>query len=191
MKKNIFFSEGGQASAPFELMVAVIIMSFVMVVGYMVLDTVNTQVCLNSVDREMTEFKLALEDSVARMSSTPLVFRPEGTCFNSKKAHLKIYVEENRSRCSSICGFAANSCFVMYFDIDEMMGSTKVKCLNLPAFTSFQEEPTCVDSVLQGQGYSTIDPTIEGKFLPGSYIIRNISPAGHPFPMICVWYKTV
>lgn len=189
--KSIFFSEYGQASAPFELMVAVIIMSFVMVVGYMVLDTVNTQVCLNSVDREMTEFKLALEDSVARMSSTPLVFRPEGTCFSSTKSTLKIYNEETPSVCSAVCGFAANSCYIMVFSSKTPGISTKRKCLNLPAFTSFQEEPTCVDSVLQGQGYSTIDPTIEGKFLPGSYIIRNISPAGHPFPMICVWYKTV
>ncbi|MGI6589540.1 MAG: hypothetical protein ACOX1V_02645 [Candidatus Iainarchaeum sp.] len=191
MKKNIFFNEGGQASAPFELMVAVIIMSFVMVVGYMVLDTVNTQVCLNSVDREMTEFKLALEDSVARMSSTPLVFRPEGTCFSSKKSTLKIYNEETRSVCSSVCGFAANSCFIMVFS-SKMPGiSTKRKCLNLPAFTSFQEEPTCTDMVLQGQGFSTIDPTIEGEFLPGSYVIRNISSVGDHFPRICVWYKAV
>lgn len=188
-----FINNKGQASAPFELLVAVVIMSFVMVVGYVVLENVNTQVCLNSVDREMTEFKLAIEDSVTRMSSTPLTFRPEGSCFSSKKSKLQIYNEETRSVCAAVCGFAADKCYIMKFS-SELPGSTKRKCLNLPSFTSFQDNESGMcndDTLVQGSGYSAIDPTVEGQFLAGSYVIRNISPAGHPFPLICVYYKSV
>jgi hypothetical protein len=188
---NRFFSEvRAQASAPFELMVAVIIMSFVMVVGYVVLSNVNEQVCLNSVDREMTEFKLAMEDSVSRMSSIPLTFHPEGSCFSSKKSKLLIYNEETASVCSAVCGFAADKCYIMKFSSDNAV-STKRKCLNLPSFTSFIVDSQCGDQVLTGSGFSPINPTIEGSFLPGSYVIRNISPAGNAFPLICVYYKSV
>ncbi len=185
-----FGNEKAQAAAPFELLVAVVIMGFVMVVGYVVLEDVNTQVCLNSVDREMTEFKLAVEDSVARMSSAPLTFRPEGSCFSSKKSLLQIYNEETRSVCAAVCGFATDECYIMKFS-SNLPGSTKRKCLNLPPYTNFQTGVSgmCGDQSLMGSGYSPIDPTVPGGFLPGSYVIRNVSPAGHQFPLICVYYK--
>ena len=185
-----FNNEKAQAAAPFELLVAVVIMGFVMVVGYMVLDDVNTQVCLNSVDREMTEFKMAIEDSVARMSSAPLTFRPEGSCFSSKKALIQIYNEDTRAVCASICGYATDNCYIMKFT-SNLPGSVKRKCLNLPPYTNFQPSNSdlCTDEVLQGNAYQVIDPTVEGQFLAGNYVIRNVSPAGHPFPLICVWYK--
>jgi hypothetical protein len=187
VKNSFFIGERAQAAAPFELLVAVVIMSFVMVVGYVVLDDVNTQVCLQSVDREMTEFKLAMEDSVARMSSAPLAFRPQGSCFSSKKSELQIYNEETRAVCAAVCGFASDECYIMKFT-SELPGSTKRKCLNLPPYTNFQVD-MCVDEQLSGTGYAPIDPTVKGEFLAGSYVIRNVSPAGHPFPLICVWYK--
>ncbi len=188
-KSFLQLGERAQAAAPFELLVAVIIMSFVMVVGYVVLDDVNTQVCLNSVDREMTEFKLAIEDSVSRMSSSPLTFRPEGSCFSSKKSMLQIYTEQTSTVCSAVCGFASNECYIMKFSSD-LPGSTKRKCLNLPPYTNFQTGDTCTDTTLQGSGYNrTVDPTAQGQFLPGSYVIRNISSVGDMFPKICVYYK--
>jgi len=189
-ERFFYLGERAQASAPFELLVAVVIMSFVMVVGYVVLDNVNTQVCLQSVDREMTEFKAAVEDSVARMSSAPLTFRPEGSCFSSKNSKIVIYSEETRAVCASVCGFATDECYILKFS-SELPGSGKRKCLNLPPFTNFQNNTSdyCTDTTLFGNGYSPIDPTIEGQFLPGSYVIRNVSPTGHPFPLICVYYK--
>ena len=183
-------NEKAQAAAPFELLVAVVIMSFVMVVGYVVLDDVNTQVCLNSVDKEMTEFKSAIEDSVARMSSKPITFRPQGACFSTKKAMLEIYDEKTRGVCASICGVATDSCYILKFTSD-LAGALKRKCLNLPDFTTFQDATSdyCKDEVLSGTGYSVINPTVKGEFLAGNYVIRNVSPAGHAWPLICVWYK--
>lgn len=185
-----FGNEKAQAAAPFELLVAVIIMSFVMVVGYVVLEDVNTQVCLQSVDREMTEFKLAIENSVARMSSAPLTFRPEGSCFSSKKASLIIYNEETTSVCSAVCGFASDKCYIMRFSSQVPGITTKRKCLNLPPYTGFETGDSCkYETQSSGSGYDPIDPTVEGQFLPGSYLIRNISSVGDQFPKICVYYK--
>ena len=46
-----------QMSSPFELLVAIIIMSFVVIIGSQMLANVNDQVCLAGIDKELTEFK--------------------------------------------------------------------------------------------------------------------------------------
>jgi len=176
----------GQASAPFELFVAVIIMTFVIVVGYQVLDRVNTEVCLSNVEREMTKFKSAIEDTVARKSSNSFSFHPEGSCYSSKETVMQIVRENNSRVCADRCGYPSDDCRILLFSNPTVAGALKQKCLNLPQYTYFE---TSCDTGTELAGYNAINPTVDGTLPSGSYVIRNISPAGQAYPQICVYYK--
>lgn len=133
-------------------MVDLIIVTFlvvgVFVCGYVFLPWPAPNLCLNSVDREMTEFKYAIEDSVSRMSSPPVTFHPEGSCFSSSnKSKLTIYNEKTRAVCDSVCGFATDECYILKYS-SEGNDSLKRKCLNLPPYTTFVDDevnPGCND----------------------------------------------
>jgi hypothetical protein len=183
-----YFGQRAQASAPFELFVAVIIMSFVIVVGYQVLAEVKKQVCLNSVDKEMTNFKYNLEDTVNRKSSTKFLFNPEGDCFESKDTIMKIQTETNKKVCDARCGYPADVCFIMIFNNPKVAMSFKAKCVDLPQYTNFPVELCNSGGGDDLTTYTPIDP-MNGNLLPGLYALRNISAAGETFPKVCVYYK--
>ena len=190
-----FLNKRGQASAPFELFVAVTIMAFVIIIGYQTLDRVNREVCLSTVDREMTNFKINLEYTVARKSQNKIFFNPDPKCFASKTTVMKIEVEDNKSVCASRCSYPSDTCYVMTFYNENIPDAFKQKCLDLPKYTSFVADPgSCeiktndeVNSDMEG--YKAIKPMDAGNILIGSYIFRNISPAGETFPKVCVFYK--
>ena len=185
-----FKEKKAQASAPFELFVAVIIMGFVVVMGYTVLGQVNNEVCLNSVDKEMTKFKAALEDTANRNSSQSFSFMPPTACFDSKNTTMKIEVGRDQT-CSSRCGSMLSECYIMTFANPDISNAFKQKCIDLPQYTSFPTDaPLCDDSTLSSGGFQTINPIEGGKnsIQPGRYVVRNVSPTGDTYKKICVWY---
>jgi len=74
-------NQKGQAAAPFELLVAIIIMTFVIIVGTQMLNRVNEQVCINHVESEMSKFVNYLEET-ANMSH-------QGSCVSVFTVRLK------------------------------------------------------------------------------------------------------
>ena len=167
-------------------------MAFVVIVGYQALEKVNTEVCLNTVDREMTNFKINLEGTVNLKSQNKIFFQPDAKCFSSKGTTMKIEVEADRRVCAARCGYPSDSCFVMTFSNPSIPNAFKQKCLDFPQYTSFPTTATgCTDDMgLTTEGYESIDPQTEGQIRIGSYIFRNISPAGDTYPKVCIYYKT-
>jgi len=179
----------GQMSSPFELLVAIIIMSFVVIIGSQMLAASQEQVCLSSVGKEITEFKLMLEDTAIRRGSNKFEFRPDD-CFNQNTAIIKIEKYNSTTQCGAKCGLPTESCFVLIFNAPDVANGFIQKCLNLPVYTTFVNEPNdCPTDDLDG--YVAIDPTImdEGGIRPGSYVLQNVAPAAKTYPNICVFRK--
>ncbi|MCX6803108.1 MAG: hypothetical protein NTY48_00895 [Candidatus Diapherotrites archaeon] len=185
--------ERAQAAAPFELFVAVIIMAFVLVIGYKVLDEATTAACLNKVDKEMTGLISNIRDTVVTRSSNLFSFQPDTKCFSSKESSLKIYMEKNGRVCSAVCQKPLEECFIITFSNPALANATRQKCIDIPTYTSFMSEESCsmTDAPLQQAGFDIINPQSDmGQgILRGQYVIRNISPGGDTYPKICVWYK--
>jgi hypothetical protein len=181
--------EKAQAAAPFELFVAVIIMTFVVIVGYNALVAVTEKVCLNTVDREMTKFKVSLEGTVKMKSQNKIFFSPDSKCFTSKSTIMKIEIEPDKRVCAARCNYPSDGCFVMTFSNPTIADGFISKCLELPPFTNFVTSGCTDDLDVASQGYSAIDPMTSGKIGIGSYIFKNISPAGDTYPKICILYK--
>ena len=193
--KGFLKENKAQAAAPFELFVAVIIMTFVVIVGYQALERVNNEVCLNTVDREMTEFKTAIESTVNLKSSMSIIFRPDESCFVSGASKgkeyassMKIELEDNPNVCSAACNYPSDKCHIMTFSNPNVAGAFRRKCLELPSYTQFLKESCQATELQASSGYSPIDPTVEGIKI-GRYDFRNISPAGDTYPKICVYWK--
>ncbi len=177
-------NETGQVSAPFELFVAMIIMAFVVIIGLQMLNNIQSQVCMASVDKELTEFKTKFEDTANNLASNKFFFSPE-KCFNENKVIIKIETLANAKQCSAKCGTPSNKCFTVMFYAPDVPNGYKDKCLNLPTYTSFLIEGC--DTTGDLAGYNAVDPRDAIRL--GQYVTRNIAQAGDTYPKICTYYK--
>jgi hypothetical protein len=187
----MFLSSRAQVNSPFELLVAIIIMGFVIIIGSQMISATNDQVCLANVEKAMAEFVIKLEDTASFRTSNKIDFRPvTNNCYTESKAIMKIDVIRDDARlCSAACGRAVNSCFIMTFQSPEIANGFKRKCLNLPIYTSFVEGTTdCPTTETALQSYDPITPT-GGNIVSGSYILRNVAPAGQTYPKICTYFR--
>lgn len=181
-------------SSPFELFVAVIIMTFVIIIGTQMLNQSQEQVCLTSIDRELTEFKINLEDTVNSRSATRFEFRPDD-CYNEAKAVVKIFRYNDAATCGSKCGVSGvESCFVLLFNASDISQGHREKCINIPAYTTFLGGSLGKDLCGVGadlQGFGPIFPVgTDGENLtPASYALRNVSDASETYPSICVYKR--
>ncbi|MDD3084173.1 MAG: hypothetical protein PHP82_04060 [Candidatus ainarchaeum sp.] len=188
----MFLYEKAQVNSPFELLVAIIIMGFVIIIGSQMIASANSQVCLTGAERAMSEFKLNLEDTATFRTSNKFDFKPvTNNCYNENKSIMRIeIVKGNSKKCGAICDRAVDSCFIMIFQTPDLSGGYKEKCLNLPVYTSFVSSgvdcPTTGGSL---QGYNAIDPTSAEIILSGTYVLRNVAAAGKTYPEICTYWK--
>ncbi|MDD4251110.1 MAG: hypothetical protein PHX27_02870 [Candidatus ainarchaeum sp.] len=191
--KKIGFNEKAQSSSPFELLVAIIMMGFVIIIGSQMISSANHQVCLANVDKSMVEFKSMLEDTVTFRTSNKFDFRPNSSnCYKETKSTMKIEAIRNNPRyCGSICGKAIDSCFVMIFYTDSIANASKQKCLNLPPYTSFLwDNVSCPTNTESLSGYKAIDPTKPNTNLSsGSYVLVNVAAAGDTYSKICTYVR--
>ena len=183
-----------QVNSPFELLVAVTIMTFVIIIGSQMIAATNDQVCLAEVEKELTEFKLNIENVSSNSgSSIKFDFRPnQKNCFNENNAIIKIVKYTDSKRCGAVCDKAVNSCFVLIFSASDLANGFKSKCLNLPIFTSFVKDGTnCPTNDAALAGYKPTNPSVGDLGLrSGSYILRNVAPAAKTYPFICTYRRS-
>ena len=186
-------NSNGQVNSPFELLVSITIMTFVIIIGSQMIMATNDQVCLAEVEKELKEFKLNIEDIAANSgSSIKFEFRPNTkSCFIESKAIINIVKYTDSRKCGAICDKATNSCFVLKFSASDLANGFKSKCLNLPVFTSFVEDPTnCPTDEPALDGYKQTNPSVKEQGLrSGTYILRNVAPAAKTYPLICTYRR--
>ncbi|MDD3159827.1 MAG: hypothetical protein PHQ98_02575 [Candidatus ainarchaeum sp.] len=188
-------SNKGQMSAPFELMVAMIIMGFVIVVGYNLMASMQCNICQNDLDKAVTVFKSGLEKAVNNSTVEKFSFKYDG-CFKESLASARIvkYVD-NLKACERACGEARSTCFVLIFNASDSSCSPYVsKCLNIPDLTSFVSESTECEKDESLQDYGVVSTLVstdlkKNNLLMGQYVIKTVSSSSSFTPKICVYYK--
>jgi uncharacterized protein (UPF0333 family) len=176
-----------QASAPFELLVAVIIMTFVIIVGTQMLNQVNSQVCLNHVESSMGDFVNYLEETANNKTTSKFSFRPESICFNQSQHIMKIVRERDVKVCSAKCGIPQDTCYIMIFYTPDVALGTEEKCINLPVYTNFETNDAICKTIDDLEGYSVVTPSEKIPF--GSYVLKNVAKVGETWPNICFYVK--
>lgn len=176
-----------QTSAPFELLVAVIIMTFVLVVGINALNTLNEKKCEGEIDDQLEDLKTAIQ-TVATGKGQQTVSVNIPLCFGGQKeTKTRIVTRDDRSICSSACGGSASSCTLLLHSSPQL---TKAKCLYISLNTIFPTDKPCDASEIGSSGeYETHDLKSPEGIENGIYLMV----AKHSFlennPIVCAYLK--
>jgi len=173
-------SSRGQESAPFEVLIAVIVMSFVLYFGFRALNELKYQDCMNRLTSSVEKFRAELEKTVLSGAPGKITFRPP-KCARGQE--IRVDMIANRAVCSSLCESGIQQCTVI-----SVFSTSYAKrfCLKIPLKVSFPEAPgDCEDKT--SEGYTLID--IRDGIPDGEYYFLNRTPAGKAFPIICVYWK--
>jgi len=136
------FNEKGQESAPFELLIAIIIMTFVIVVGFQALDKLSTETCKGFLDQDLEELKRGIETVVKTKTKIDVSFELPN-CFTEAKSDLRIVQRRESRFCSNICGGSVAQCTALRFISP---GHSSFKCLKISAATDFNPSGVCGDA---------------------------------------------
>ncbi len=168
-------SKKGQESAPFELLIAVIIMGFVIFFGLQALTQINKEQCSGKLNRNLEEFRIELEDVVQNNSVGKINFDLP-SCYKGQEVKINKY---NNSRiCSAYCGIGRELCVVL--ELWTADGLTDRRCLNVSYNIDFEGSAVC------GTGETLVDPDsslLEGVIPEGYYTISN-ETLGQSFPTV-------
>ncbi len=178
----------GQESAPFELLVAMIVMSFVIVIGFTALNKLSIETCKGSLNQNLEEIRFSIE-SVVKNKGKVNVFFELPNCFAEEESKLLIIERDELAYCSAVCEGSTAQCTVLQFSSPEY---SEVKCLHISSATTFPTDPgACDSSVLDPSGaYEAVnwkDPKI--GVLPGQYTLIRRSNLFSNAPIVCAFRR--
>ncbi len=175
----------GQESAPFELLVAVIIMGFVIFVGLQAMDQLNQQKCYNEINAKLEEMKTKLETVVTERSPQQINFMLS-TCFNQEDETIRIKDYSEPALCAEYCGAARRLCTMLQYYYSGTGGFSIRKCLNISPDTVF---PDRVATCPAKEQHELIDYREEVE--QGYYLLINKTSVTSTYPTICAYRKGV
>lgn len=179
------FSQKGQESAPFELLVAVIVMGFVLLVGFNVISSLQFEECKGKLDNNLEQLKTAIENVAhGEGQRTVSFFLP--FCFLQNESRLEIVSRTERQICQEICPGAQVQCTLLAFTSPE---HNNWKCLKVSSALDFPGESVCRDFV-GDDSFSVerwrVDLIKEGQFI----LVKKFSEFSSQ-PAICVYKRVV
>ncbi|MFH1752445.1 MAG: hypothetical protein ABH821_05930 [archaeon] len=191
------FNSRAQEAAPFELLIAVILMGFVMVMGMYAMRTLEVNKCKGETDQSISRLRIALED-VARGDE----FRQSNVFFNLPKCYAStervILASEQDSRiCNRWCGGTKQSCMLLMHEYIMMdNGSPEIfatdvepQCVNIPQTTIFSSDGMDGCPPVSGvPGYAGVTDFTDNEIPPGIYFLQRQQSAGTA-PIICVYQR--
>ena len=184
---DFMFSQKGQESAPFELLIAIIVMTFVIVVGFNALNTLNKKTCEGNLNQNIEQIKSAIE-SVAKNKSKINIGYDLPSCFNESDAKLRIIERNDISYCSAICGGSLAQCTILQFS-STRPSYTETKCLRISAATSFPVGDPCNTAIFD-EDYDVVDwKDYSIGLIPGAYTLMRQGNLVTGSPKICVYKR--
>jgi len=179
-------NQRGQEAAPFELLVAVIIMGFVLFVGLQAMDQLNREKCYNEINAKLEEMKTKLETVVTERSPQQINFNLS-SCFNPRDETIKIKDYSSPALCAEWCGATRNLCTLMEYYYSGEAGFSYRKCLDISPDTSFPDNVNehCPDRSAEKE--ELID--FRDEIHQGHYLMVNKTTVTSTFPTICAYRK--
>ena len=199
-------NQKGQESAPFELLVAVIIMGFVMFVGMYAMSNLQKEQCYNETLKTIQDFSRTLEEvatTPGHIKSYNLRF-PSGCGSGTKKkvtiGEREVFTEQLFLRawskpefCATKCESSGSLCVMLHYIQLEGQGLTE--CVSIPPDTVF---PT--PGSLSGICTDKLDPAINDPpyytladvrvdIPEGYYLFQNKSSPNSTNPVICAYRR--
>ena len=180
----------GQESAPFELLVAIIIMGFVLFVGFQAMEKLREEQCFAKTDKGLEEFKTKIEIAVTQKSPQTIPFILS-QCFNPEEEEIRVQNWDNALFCADLCGSAEITCTSLeYFNKSTGKVRAARKCLNISPETIFPSQDTpgrCLSIDTEQQNYILQD--FKRGIPQGTYLLINKTLATDTFPTVCAFLR--
>jgi hypothetical protein len=169
----------GQVSAPFEVLVAVIVMGFVILAGTYALKNLSENTCLGDKRKEMGDLVTSLRDVVL---GSDLTFRnitfQSKACFNSKAESVELNVYNEQSKCTAYCGSGVSCVLLEYVYNDTKRGMRfpiPPICTGLPSTINFITNPPECGLNDEEEDWILVDPINSGVIEQGRYRLYRAS----------------
>ena len=178
----------GQESAPFELLIAMIVMSFVIIIGFNALDRLSIETCKGNLNQNLGEIRSSIESVVKNKGKDNVSFELPN-CFMEEDSRLSIIERDELAYCSAVCGGSIAQCTVLQFSSPEY---TEVKCLHISSATTFPDSAdTCDPGILEpDDAYEAVDwKDPKSGILPGQYTLIRRSNLFSDAPVICAFRR--
>jgi len=180
----------GQEAAPFELLVAVIVMGFVLMIGSYLMSQWHLEQCKMEIDNELQDLKTNIQSTTNDSFPTRFTFRLPSGCFEvypSKPNPASLKRHSNSAFCSSLCGDGRDSCVTLEY---LAKGHGTRFCVNIPMVSNFKGQTSpgdCVDRSGEDPPYELFD--LDDSIPMGSYEMFNVTPPNHAFPVVCAYRR--
>ena len=186
----------GQEEAPFELLVSVIIMGFVIAVGFMAMNELAKKQCDGQMDKTMQELKRTLELVSKGQGRDSFSFRMP-SCYSDVKSRLIIESSSETMTCNDVCGGSRFDCtFLQFYGVSDGSSHISRTCIDIPPATYFPtDEPgsPCDPSKYSASGNITYEVVSwkEKQIQPGDYMLANEYSLLSDYPVICVYKRKI
>ncbi len=176
-------SQRGQEEAPFELLIAVIIMGFVIFLGLQAMKYVQDEQCKAQIKFEANQLKTVIQEVVAGNTKNLVFFPPE--CFSKPKdrEEMEFVVIKDSLQCSRLCGGAKNECFVFLYRSNEY--NYELCFETVSPQTTFYEDAPCTD--IDTEKFIAVN--LKDGIPRGAFEFINKSSSIDAFPKICAFLR--
>ncbi|QQR92205.1 MAG: hypothetical protein IPJ89_03520 [Candidatus Iainarchaeum archaeon] len=198
MKKFFRMGEKAQESAPFELLIAVILMGFVLLVGYNAITQLKQQQCTSLIDAELNQLATSLENTTSGKGSSQFQFSL-GECaakvsdcqgFSANAGSkdiqcIRLIDSVDPYICSNFCSSARDACSLIQYESAQFQ--TQTKCVDISPSTVFPDSPgsQCPDRT--ADGYQLLNLNTEVK--QGTYSLVKANSLTAAQPIVCAYVQ--
>ena len=134
-----------QVGAPFEVLIAVILMGFVLLAGSFALKNLSENTCIGNKTQDLSELKSALREVILGSDLTIKTISFESkSCYNQMYETVKLRTYTVRSKCSAYCQGTMDNCTLLEYTYDDgqnIKRPIQPLCMDLPTSVDFESNP--------------------------------------------------
>lgn len=189
----------GQESAPFELLIAVILMGFVLFAGYQALQRLHEQTCTHTVNSALDDMARNLQNVATGKGSAQFRFsfgecsarindceNFSGISSSQDVMCVRLIDSTDPNVCSSFCSSARSICSLIQY---KSRDNTYTKCVDISPSTVFPAEGSAQCPTRADEGWALQDFTAT-TIQQGTYSFLKASDLTATVPVVCAYLKT-
>jgi len=177
------FNKRGQAETVFEVLIAVILLSFVMLVGTIAMTSLSNTKCSKEIDIALSDLVSTSEKTASSALSSRFYFFDLPRCFGPD-AEVRLEKREEQDICSYYCPGSLGTCYLLkYNNNKDKISQTRYRCMNISPLTIINP-PTFCDNIAN---YVMVTESESATISRGQILIKSASVTT---PVLCIYQRS-